>query len=99
MTQICQQAFEAAVREYRVSDLNKDLYELGAVKSLTADDAGKVILMVELPYPSKGIAGGLKQIVENALEFVDGVDSADVHVGQKIHACKVNKDIATVPGV
>src|SRR5690554_7048238 len=55
--------------------------------------------MVELPYPSKGIAGGLKQIVENALEFVDGVDSADVHVGQKIHACKVNKDIATVPGV
>src|SRR5690606_26560901 len=99
MTQISQQALEAAVREYRDPYLNKDLYELVAVKSLTADDAGKVHLMVELPYPSKGIAGGLKHIVDNELECVDGVDSAYVHVEQTIHDCQVNKDIATVPGV
>ena len=99
MTQISQQALEAAVKEYRDPYLNKDLYELGAVKSLSADEQGKVTLMVELPYPSKGIAGGLKQIVANALEFVAGVESAEVHVGQKIHACKINKDLPAVPGV
>jgi len=99
MTQISQQALEAAVKEYRDPYLNKDLYQLDAIKSLNADENGKVTLMVELPYPSKGIAGGLKQIVANALEFVDGVEAADVHVGQKIHAYKINKDIDPVPGV
>ena len=99
MTQISQQALEAAVREYRDPYLNKDLYELGAVKNLSADDSGNVTLMVELPYPSKGIAGGLKQIVANALEFVDGVESAEVHVAQKIHSYKTNKDLPAVPGV
>ena len=99
MTQISQQALEAAVKEYRDPYLDKDLFELNAVKSLNADDNGQVTMMVELPYPSKGIAGGLKQIVTNALELVEGVTGADVHVGQKIHACKINKDISPVAGV
>ena len=42
MTQISEQALQAAVREYRDPYLNKDLYELGAVKSLNADDNGNV---------------------------------------------------------
>jgi ATP-binding protein involved in chromosome partitioning len=99
MTQISQQALEAAVREYRDPYLGKDLYELGAVKSLESTDAGKVTLVVELPYPSKGIAGALKQLVSNALENVVNVDSADVHVGQKIYSYKVQKDMPSVPGV
>ncbi|MGO1503278.1 MAG: iron-sulfur cluster carrier protein ApbC [Marinobacter sp.] len=99
MTQISEQALQAAVREYRDPYLEKDLYDLGAVKSLVADEAGKVTLMVELPYPSKGIAGGLKQLVTNALENVAGVEAADVHVAQKIHSYKVQKDLPSVPGV
>lgn len=99
MTQISEQALQAAVREYRDPYLEKDLYDLGAVKSLEADGAGKITLVVELPYPSKGIAGALKQLVTNALENVAGVVSADVHVGQKIHSYKVQKDLPSVPGV
>src|SRR5690554_546105 len=99
MTQISEQALQAAVREYRDPYLEKDLYDLGAVKSLAADEAGKVTLMVELPYPSKGIAGGLKQLVANALENVDGVETVDVHVAQKLHSYKVQKDLPSVPGV
>lgn len=99
MTQIAEQALQAAVKEYRDPYLNKDLYELGAVKQLSADEQGKVTLMVELPYPSRGIAGGLKQIVANALEFVDGVERAEVHVGQKIHSYKTNKELPAIPGV
>ncbi|WP_265091941.1 iron-sulfur cluster carrier protein ApbC [Marinobacter sp. 1-3A] len=99
MTQISEQALQTAVREYRDPYLEKDLYDLGAVKSLVADETGKVTVMIELPYPSKGIAGGLKQLVANALENVDGVESAEVHVAQKIHSYKVQKDLPSVPGV
>jgi len=55
MTQISEQALQAAVREYRDPYLEKDLYDLGAVKSLVADEAGKVTLMVELPTPQKAL--------------------------------------------
>lgn len=99
MTQISEQALQTAIREYRDPYLQKDLYELDAVKALNTDEAGKVTLMVELPYPSKGIAGALKQLVSVALENVDGVESAEVHVGQKIHSYKVQKELPSVPGV
>jgi ATP-binding protein involved in chromosome partitioning len=99
MAQISQQALETAVQQYRDPYLGKDLYELGGVKSLTADESGKVTVMIELPYPSKGIAGALKELLTNALGDVDGVDSVDVHVGQRIHSHKGQKDIQSVPGV
>ncbi|WP_336368524.1 iron-sulfur cluster carrier protein ApbC [Marinobacter sp. C2H3] len=99
MTQIPQPALEAAVREYRDPYLNKDLFELGAVRRLASDADGRVSLAVELPYPSAGIAGALRQIVSNALENVDGVTDVNVDVSQRIHACKVVKDLPAVPGV
>lgn len=99
MTQIPQSALEAAVREYRDPYLGKDLYELGAVRSLSADDAGRVSLAVELPYPCQGIAGAMQQILTNALENVEAVESADVQVGQRIFAARVAKDLPPVPGV
>lgn len=99
MAQISQHALETAVKQYRDPYLGKDLYELGAVKSLTTDDSGKVTAMIELPYPSKGIAGALKELLTNALDDVGGVESVDVHVGQRIHSHKGQKDIQSVPGV
>ncbi|MBZ2169889.1 iron-sulfur cluster carrier protein ApbC [Marinobacter sp. F4216] len=99
MTQISEQALQAAIKEYRDPYLGKDLYELGAVKALESSESGEVKLVVELPYPSAGIAGALKQLVAVALENVDGVESADVQVGQKIHSYKVQKDLPSVPGV
>ena len=99
MTQISQPALEAAVREYRDPYLGKDLFELGAVKSLVADAAGQVTLSVELPYPSQGIAGALRQIVSHALEDVAGVTGVEVQVGQRIFAAKVAKALPSVPGV
>jgi len=99
MTTISRQALETAIREYRDPYLEKDLYELDAVKNLDVDKRGKVTLMVELPYPSKGIAGALKQLVGNALESVEGVESSDIHVAQKIHAYKAQKELPSIPGV
>jgi ATP-binding protein involved in chromosome partitioning len=99
MTQISQQALELAVKQYRDPYLNKDLYELGAVKSLQADDNGKVAVSIELPYASKGIAGAVKELVSNAIDGIDGVSSVEVIVSQRIYSHKGQKDIASVPGV
>ena len=99
MTQISQQTLELAVKEYRDPYLNMDLYELDAVKSLQADDAGRVTVAIELPYASKGIAGAVKELVSNAIGGIDGVESVEVLVSQRIHSHKIQKDIASLPGV
>ena len=99
MTQISQQALEVAIKQYRDPYLNKDLYELGAVKSVQTDEAGKVTITIELPYASAGIAGALKELVRNAVDDLDGVEDVEVQVSQRIYAHKGQKDIASVPGV
>ncbi|MFC4258748.1 iron-sulfur cluster carrier protein ApbC [Marinobacter lacisalsi] len=99
MAEISRTALEAAVREYRDPYLEKDLYELGAVKALEVDESGQVSVTVQLPYASEGIAGGLKQIVATSLENVDGVTGADVQVSQHIHAHKAQRDLESIGGV
>ncbi|UZD64347.1 iron-sulfur cluster carrier protein ApbC [Marinobacter sp. AN1] len=99
MAEISRAALEAAVREYRDPYLDKDLYELDAVKALDVDAQGRVSLSVQLPYASAGIAGALRQIVSNSLENVDGVTGAEVAVSQKIHAHKAQRDLESMGGV
>src|SRR5690606_19333748 len=94
-----QDALETAVRQYQDPYLEKDLFALNAIKALSSNDQGDVTLEVELPYPSKGIAGALRQLMTTALEHVDGVENVDVQVHQRIYGAKVDKDIASVPGV
>lgn len=99
MTEISRQALETAVKEYKDPYLERDLYELEAVRSLTVDDRGHVALAVELPYASAGIAGALKQLVGNALEDVDGVSDVEVTVTQRIRAHQAQRDLQSIAGV
>ncbi|MBS3802946.1 MAG: iron-sulfur cluster carrier protein ApbC [Oleiphilaceae bacterium] len=98
MSEISQQALESAVRQYKDPYLGQDLYELGAVKSLTAED-GRVRLDVVLPYPSDGIKGALTELVRHGLEDVPGVTSATVNVKQRIHAYRPQKDLQSIAQV
>ncbi|OEY67802.1 iron-sulfur cluster carrier protein ApbC [Marinobacter sp. X15-166B] len=99
MTQISQHALEAAVREYKDPYLGQDLFELGFVKSLGADEAGQVTLSVELAYAGAGIAGAIRQLTSTALEAVAGVTGVTVHVSQNIRAHKAQKDLQSIAGV
>lgn len=99
MAEISRAALEAAVREYRDPYLDKDLYELGAVKALDVDPSGQVNVTVQLPYASAGIAGGLQQVVASKLENVAGVTGATVTVSQRIHAHKAQRDLESMGGV
>lgn len=99
MTEIPQQALEAAVREYQDPYLKQDLFALGAVKSITLTDGGAVSLEIELPYAAAGIVGGMKQILENTVGGVDGVTEVTVSVSQRIHSHKAQRDLASLGGV
>lgn len=99
MTQISQQALESAVRQYLDPYLEKDLFDLGAVRTLQADADGRVVLEVELGYASEGIAGALRQLVGNALEDVPGVTAVTVSVSQRIHAHQAQRDLQSIGGV
>ena len=93
MAEISRAALEAAVREYRDPYLDKDLYELDAVKGLDVDAQGRVSLSVQLPYASAGIAGALRQgisgdgptlidivVTRDPAHMLPGVDNRTVQV-------------------
>lgn len=98
MSQISRETIDSAIREYRDPYLNEDLFALDAVKSVEID-GDAVTVQVELHYPSEGIAGGLRQIVGNAIENVPGVSSATVNTRQSIRAYRAQKDIQSIAGV
>lgn len=98
MTQISEQALEAAIRQYRDPYLEQDLYQLNAVRSLTVE-GGRVRLEVVLGYPCQGIAGALRELVGNALENVAGVEEVSIEVQQRIHAHRAQKDLQSIAGV
>lgn len=99
MTQISQDALEAAVREYKDPYLEQNLYELGFVKSLASDEAGHVTLNIELAYAAAGITGAIRELTTNALESVDGVTGVTVTVSQNIRTHKAQSDLQSIAGV
>jgi ATP-binding protein involved in chromosome partitioning len=98
MTEISRQALESAVRQYKDPYLGQDLYELDAVKTMTAEN-GQVRLEVVLPYPSEGIAGALKELVRHGLEDVTGVTSVTVSVTHRVHAYRPQKELQSIARV
>ncbi|PVY69639.1 ATP-binding protein involved in chromosome partitioning [Tamilnaduibacter salinus] len=98
MTAIARDAVETAIRHYQDPYLGKDLFALDAVRDLTID-GDRVHLSVQLPYPSSGIHGALRQLVSNAIESVPGVGSVAIDVDQVIRTYQPQKDLQSIPGV
>jgi ATP-binding protein involved in chromosome partitioning len=98
MSSVNESALEEAVKCYSDPYLEKDLYAINAVKSL-ACDAGKVVLKIEMPYACESIMGGMKQILITNLEYVDGVESVDVHVTSNIAVHKTQNDLKSLANV
>lgn len=87
MSSVQLQALEEAIKQYIDPYFNQNLYEMKAIKSLD-EEGGKVKLKVALPYAAAGIEGGMRQILETQLEFVDGVQSVDISIERNIQASK-----------
>jgi ATP-binding protein involved in chromosome partitioning len=94
MSSIDQNELEDAIKSFNDPYLDKNLYELGAVKSLSSDE-GQVKLDIKMPYACQGILGGLKQIVQSNLEYIDGVKSVDISVSFAIAAHQAQGNMPT----
>lgn len=98
MGQVSQSALEAAVKDYRDPYFEQDLFSMKAVKKLDAN-GGAVHLALALPYASKGIEGGMRQILSTNLENVEGVESVDIQVEQNIAATKAANNVPALDSV
>jgi len=98
MSQIDRAELEAAIKVYRDPYVDKDLYQLKAVKDLSVD-GGQVNLKIEMGYPCAGIQGGMKQILETSLGNVEGVEAVNIDVSTAIIAHKAQNNLKSLERV
>ena len=98
MSAIDKQSLEDAINNYSDPYLNKNLHQLGAVKSLVCEGS-KVVLTIQMPYVCEGIIGGMRQILETNLEFVENVESVEINIGQKVAVHQNQNDLKSIDGV
>ncbi|MCG8610481.1 MAG: iron-sulfur cluster carrier protein ApbC [Pseudomonadales bacterium] len=92
------QEIEHAISGYRDPYLNQSLLESGALKDIRIDGAN-VEVDLEFGYPIKGIQGGIEQLVTNAIENVDGVESVSVAIRSVISGHKPANDVQVLDKV
>ncbi len=85
MSNVTREAVEAALRTVEDPHLGQDLVASGAVESVEIDGA-EVAVRVALGYPAEGYRATLGDALRQAVEAVDGVSKAQVHVRSEIHA-------------
>ncbi|NWG85969.1 MAG: iron-sulfur cluster carrier protein ApbC [Hydrogenophilaceae bacterium] len=95
---VTEQQVQTALKELIDPNTQRDFVSTKSVRNIKVD-AGKVSLDVVLPYPAKMVQGEIKQMVEDKIKTVAGVDSATANVSWKIVAHGVQKGVKLIPGV
>ena len=98
MSLVSQDALKEAVALYVDPYLQKNLYEIEAVKTVDEVD-GSVTVDIEMPYASAGLHGAIRQILETNLEFLDGVESVEINVSQKVLTHEVQNELKSLSNV
>jgi ATP-binding protein involved in chromosome partitioning len=95
---VTEQQVQAALKELVDPNTQRDFVSTKSVRNIKID-GGKVSLDVVLPYPAKMVQGEIKQMVEDKVKTVAGVESASANVSWKIVAHGVQKGVKLIPGV
>ncbi|WP_449405898.1 iron-sulfur cluster carrier protein ApbC [Massilia phosphatilytica] len=77
---------------------NKDFVSSKAVKNIQID-GGSVALDIELGYPAKSQAAGIRAAVVDALRKLPGVQNASVNVTTKVLSHAVQRGLKVMPNV
>lgn len=93
-----QAQLEQAVKGYHDPYLGSDLFEAGAVKNLSAED-GKATLDIFLEYPSEYLKAGIEQMLQIALENIEGIDSAEVNIDWAVSSHKAHENLPNIANV
>lgn len=98
MSELSLSEVEAAISGYFDPYLDANLLEAGAIKSLDVQ-GNNVELRVELPYPAEFLKGGIKQMLENGLDNLDGIGEIDVEVSWVVKAQQTHNDLPGLQSV
>lgn len=93
-----QQAVEAAIKGYQDPYLGSDLIEAGTLKQLEIEGS-KVVARFSLPYPSEFLKTGTEQMLQVAIENVEGIESADIKVDWFVDSHKAHDNLANINNV
>jgi ATP-binding protein involved in chromosome partitioning len=98
MSELLLSEVEAAIGEYIDPYLGSNLLEANAVKSL--DISGQdVSVVIELPYPSEFLKDGIRQIIENSIDNIEGVGAIKVEVLWSVKAQQAQNNLEGLQGV
>ncbi|TCS73452.1 ATP-binding protein involved in chromosome partitioning [Sulfuritortus calidifontis] len=95
---VTEQQVQTALKELIDPNTQRDFVSTKSVRNIKID-GGKVSLDVILPYPAKMVQGEIKQMVEDKIKTMAGVESATANVSWKIVAHGVQKGVKLIPGV
>lgn len=96
MSVVTRQAVEAALSQYTDPHLNQDPVSAGCVREVDIQ-GGQVRVRLQLGYAAGLFKRGWAQMLQMALQGLDGVDSAEVQVDCLIEAHKAQ--VAALPNV
>ena len=89
---------EQAIKTYTDPYLGTDLISAGALKKLHVE-SGKVTVELHLLYPSEYLKNGVCQMLQVALENIEGVSEASVELTWSIEAHKAHENLANIDQV
>ena len=98
MSAVNRQLIETVLRQFVDPHLNLDPVTAGSVRDISID-GGKVSVCLELGYAAGLFKNGWAQMLQMALENLDGVDSAKVQVDVQIEPHKAQEQIAGLANV
>lgn len=98
MTEITRQQVEAAIATYTDPYLESDLISADCVRDIRIDNA-KVTVEIYLNYPSEYLKGGVEQLLQTAIENIDGVSSATVNISWGVLPNKRQNTLETIAQV
>ncbi|QKE63634.1 iron-sulfur cluster carrier protein ApbC [Aquipseudomonas campi] len=98
MSAVTRQAVEATLRQFTDPNLNQDPVSAGCLREVDID-GGKVRVRLQLGYAAGLFKSGWAQMLQMALEGVEGIDSAKVEVDCVIEAHKAQAQVPALANV
>lgn len=93
-----QAAIEEAIKGYHDPYLNTDLICAGAVKRIEVVD-DKAEVDIQLAYPSEYLKNGIAQMLQFAIENIEGINASEVNVSWQVTSHKAHENLANIKNV
>lgn len=93
-----QAAIQEAIKGYHDPYLNTDLISAGAVKRIEVI-GDKAEVDIQLAYPSEYLKNGIAQMLQFAIENIEGINASEVNVSWQVTSHKAHENLANIKNV